>query len=266
METNHQTESEVNHNEKPGCLTAILRALGLGPKSTEREVPPYHIRDDFLSSAELNFYRVLRMAVSDWAVICPKVSLGELFYAKSGDYRQNRGWMNRIDRKHVDFLLCDPGTMQPLLGIELDDASHQQRDRQERDLFVNQVFATAGLPLQRVPVQTSYNVRELSVMLRQRAGVVNEGRAGSSESQVPAVRAEAVRSTVPEVDVKKRSGSMSASPSSHKDASPPCPKCGQPMVLRVVKEEGPHKGKRFWGCRDFPRCRGVREYVPAGEE
>jgi ssDNA-binding Zn-finger/Zn-ribbon topoisomerase 1 len=34
------------------------------------------------------------------------------------------------------------------------------------------------------------------------------------------------------------------------------------MVLRVVHKEGPHKGKKLWGCRDFPRCRGLREYVP----
>ncbi|HID54582.1 MAG TPA: hypothetical protein EYP41_21405 [Anaerolineae bacterium] len=40
---------------------------------------PYHLRDDFLSPAELNFYRVLRTAVSDWAIIFTKVSLGDLF-------------------------------------------------------------------------------------------------------------------------------------------------------------------------------------------
>ena len=38
------------------------------------------------------------------------------------------------------------------------------------------------------------------------------------------------------------------------------------MALRnyVVKKEGPHKGKKFWGCWNFPYCRGMREYVPEG--
>jgi hypothetical protein len=40
------------------------------------------------------------------------------------DYAQNRSWMNRIDRKHVDFLICDPGSMAPALAVELDDGSH----------------------------------------------------------------------------------------------------------------------------------------------
>ena len=42
---------------------------------------------------------------------------------------------------------------------------------------------------------------------------------------------------------------------------PECPKCGKPMVLRTVQREGPHYGKRFWGCTEYPRCRGVREYL-----
>lgn len=40
-----------------------LGFCNLKPKSTEREVLPYCVRDDFLSPAELNFYRVLRSAV-----------------------------------------------------------------------------------------------------------------------------------------------------------------------------------------------------------
>jgi hypothetical protein len=73
---------------------------------------------------------VLQSIVGDEAVVCPKISLGEssfareLFYAATGDYGKNRSWMNRIDRKHVDFLICDPGSMAPALAVELDDGSH----------------------------------------------------------------------------------------------------------------------------------------------
>jgi hypothetical protein len=40
--------------------------------------------------------------------------------------------------------------------------------------------------------------------------------------------------------------------------APPCPKCGSRMVLRVVSGEGPQKGKQFWGCPNYPKCRGMR--------
>jgi predicted RNA-binding Zn-ribbon protein involved in translation (DUF1610 family) len=36
----------------------------------------------------------------------------------------------------------------------------------------------------------------------------------------------------------------------------PCPKCGSVMILRETKK-GQNRGKRFWGCSNFPKCRGV---------
>lgn len=228
---------------RPGCLTAFLQWLGLAPKPRRETVLPYHLRDDFLSRAEPSFYHVLRITVTDWAVVCPKVSLGDLFFAQTGDYGRNRSWMNRIDRKHVDFLLCDPKTMRPLLGVELDDASHQQQKRIERDRFVEQVFAAAGLPLARVLVRTKYSTRELDAYLRGR--IDTHEPAPDAVTSPPAAEPE---SAIPQ------SATSDSSP-----LSPPCPKCGAPMVMREVAKEGPHKGNRFWGCPNFPRCRGIRE-------
>jgi len=37
---------------------------------------------------------------------------------------------------------------------------------------------------------------------------------------------------------------------------PSCPKCGASMVLRETKK-GQNIGKRFWGCTEFPQCRGI---------
>jgi len=34
--------------------------------------------------------------------------------------------------------------------------------------------------------------------------------------------------------------------------SPVCPKCGQPMVLRIA-ETGVNTGKQFWGCVNYPK-------------
>jgi hypothetical protein len=75
----------------------------------------------FLSPAEHNFFSVLRTTVSDQAAISVKVGLGDLFDVSSTKPREFRIYRNKIDRKHVDFLLCDPKTVRPLVGIELDD-------------------------------------------------------------------------------------------------------------------------------------------------
>jgi restriction system protein len=38
-----------------------------------------------------------------------------------------------------------------------------------------------------------------------------------------------------------------------------CPLCGSKMVLRTAKK-GPNAGEKFWGCPDFPKCRGTEPY------
>ena len=40
-------------------------------------------------------------------------------------------------------------------------------------------------------------------------------------------------------------------------AVPSCPQCGNVMVKRVARK-GANSGKNFWGCVEFPRCRGIR--------
>jgi restriction system protein len=37
---------------------------------------------------------------------------------------------------------------------------------------------------------------------------------------------------------------------------PACPRCGSEMVLRKAKR-GVHAGQQFWGCRQYPKCKGT---------
>lgn len=45
-------------------------------------------------------------------------------------------------------------------------------------------------------------------------------------------------------------------PASSESAPPTCPLCGKAMHRRVAKN-GAQKGKSFWGCSDFPNCKGI---------
>ncbi len=40
------------------------------------------------------------------------------------------------------------------------------------------------------------------------------------------------------------------------NANQDCPKCGGTMIKRIAKQ-GANAGKAFWGCANFPQCRGV---------
>ena len=45
--------------------------------------------------------------MSDWADVCPKVNLGDVFYATCKEFGDRQSYTNKINRKHIDFLLCD---------------------------------------------------------------------------------------------------------------------------------------------------------------
>jgi four helix bundle suffix protein len=47
------------------------------------------------------------------------------------------------------------------------------------------------------------------------------------------------------------------SDTSEKSDSPPCPLFGKP-VLRRTARQGPNTGQSFWGCSQYPDCKGVR--------
>jgi hypothetical protein len=214
-------------NRNSGCLTAffgIFLRRTTGDQSHTNGLWPYKTRDDFLTNAELSFYGVLTSTIGSRATICPKVGLRDLFWVATSQNQQAH-W-NQISQKHVDFLLCNPQTMQPLLAIELDDSSHASPRRQHRDADVDRIFEAAGLPLLRIPTQRSYQTQALSAVLNP---YLNDVPGASISPQVEPV-------TAPP------------------DKMPSCPKCGARMVVRVARQ-GQHKGQAFYACPNYPQCK-----------
>lgn len=242
----------MSSDKRFSLLRNLLRAVGLSAEAVDDVVDwigdllagegkdgpgqrspefPYYLRDSVLTAAELSFFGVLKQVVADRAVVCTKVNLGDLFVVKADDQSKYRTYTNKIDRKHVDFLLCDAQTMRPLVGIELDDKSHQRADRRARDAFVDQVFAAAKLPLLHVPVKRAYGLDELSTQLA--AYLKLPVNSPVIPQPKPVIVAESV--------------------------APVCPKCGSEMILRTVKN-GANAGNQFWGCSGYPQCRSMLPY------
>lgn len=144
-----------------GCLSLLtFGLLGRAKASTQRPLEhPYGLRDDFLSHAELSFYHVLRSTLAQDVTIVIKPRLSDILFVRQP--HKNQGARNRIDRKHVDFLLCETATMKPRLVVELDDRSHQKKDRQDRDELVDGALRTAGLPILHVQAMKGYVPQEL---------------------------------------------------------------------------------------------------------
>ncbi len=229
-------------NVSPTPLAVRLASIALPPEAplvtppvqeARRGAAPaeytYALRDDFLSPAEASFFHVLRAAVAADYLIFPKVRLADLVFPprQEGQF----GAWQRINRKHIDFVLCAPRTLRPLVALELDDRSHRRPDRLERDAFVDRVFADAGLPLVHVPARRSYDMRTVTALIA-------AAQTGLVDPAPPLVVA-----TAPV-------------------AAPHCARCGGELRLRTAAQ-GPRMGEQFWGCVNYPRCRQTVAVVAA---
>ncbi|MEO0599725.1 MAG: DUF2726 domain-containing protein, partial [Chloroflexota bacterium] len=144
----------------------------------------------------------------------------------------------RLENQHVygQFysytfdIYCNATTMRPLFGIELDDKSHQRKDRQARDTFVDGVFDTANLPLLHIPAQRSYRTSDIELQIAQFLDVQSNSQPSTDNHII------------------ETSAFMKM-----------CPKCGGEMVLREARR-GKNKGNQFWGCSNYPQCKTILKY------
>jgi hypothetical protein len=182
---------------------------------------PYRLREPFVSTTESALYRVLAQMAGGRYIICPKVALNDVFYIVRPN--ENVHFFNKIFRKHVDFLLCDPNSFAPAFGVEIVRPLSRNETR-EPDKFMEELFTSAGLPLVHVPSSEQYDAADVVALFQ--LAMTKIGGSGSLR-----------------ID---RSG----------DSVPHCPICGKMMVLRMHRN-GPNSGKKYYGCMDSPRCSGL---------
>lgn len=69
---------------------------------------------------------------------------------KGLDKSQWQTAFNRINKKHIDFVLCKPENLYPELLIELDDSTHKSDKVAKRDEFIEKLYEKTGYKLLRV--------------------------------------------------------------------------------------------------------------------
>ena len=191
------------------------------------------------SLAERSFLGVLDLAVGNDFRIFGKVRVADLLAPQGGLSKSERQVaLNRINRKHFDFVLCRSDDLTVLCAIELNDASHQQKHRQERDELLADVCRRAGLPLIIFDARHAYAAGDVSARIAEAIAVPGSHGAG----------------VVPEKTQLVSVKPSFASPDTA--VGPLCPRCSSVMVRRTAKG-GENAGKEFWGCSNFPKCREI---------
>lgn len=113
---------------------------------------------------EHRFFLTLVSVCKNKFYIIPKMGLWALV-----DHRDDITSWNKISKKHLDFTLCEPETMEPMLVIELDDPSHRKAKAKKRDAEKDEILAEVGVPILRIFVANKYNEEELKEKIRRTA-------------------------------------------------------------------------------------------------
>lgn len=240
------------------ALIAVQKGRGAAAAPEE---PSFDACKELFSPAERSFFGVLEQAVAGEFKVLGKVRLGDLVQpAKGLSQSRKTSLRNRIQQKHVDFVLCRPDTLAVAGLAELDDASHGRKDRVDRDGFVDKALASAGVPVLHFPARKAYAVAEVRSKLAESLALkateaetpkVQEVVAAAEVPAEPAPQAQAAQAQASEDAVPSATPPVAAPP-----ASPVCPVCSSAMVKRQAKN-GQYAGKWFWACSGYPKCRKI---------
>lgn len=124
-----------------------------------KQLATYEAITELVTKAELNYYKHLISVASKRGYrIFSKVRLGDLIQVRKGlDDKTKLILNNKIQRKHIDFVVCDPKSLKVLAAIELNDRSHNRADRIKRDEEVRTALLMANIPLYEVECHRSYS-------------------------------------------------------------------------------------------------------------
>lgn len=136
-------------------------ASQLKPTAAIPAIYHYERRDLIMTRAENEFFKMLDQAIGQKYYVFPQVHLSSLFEHKV----HGQDWwkaFHHINRKSVDFVICDRQTVQPVAAIELDDWSHKLDKRKTRDTEVERIFKGADFPLLRFGHKEPYTPQSIA--------------------------------------------------------------------------------------------------------
>lgn len=123
----------------------ILDLFGLRQKSQESyntanmiRVSPYY-QKNFMTGCELDFYDKIKELEVDYKIV-PQINLATIIQ------KRNKGYINELF-KNIDFAIFTNDYRQLLLLIELNDKSHNKKNRKNRDLKVKKICNEVDIKL-----------------------------------------------------------------------------------------------------------------------
>lgn len=147
-------------------LSLVILAMVM---KTTKHKANYSKHESLLTKAEQHFYNELKFVIPHGYVLCLKVRIADVLLGSTElTARNKKEWYSefaKISQKHFDFLICKESDLSFLCAIELNDSSHQRKDRAQRDDFIRAACLNAKLPLIEVLAARFYDREKLAKII-----------------------------------------------------------------------------------------------------
>lgn len=232
------------------AVVVAMVILRMPKRRNDQLIFPYSSKEFLMSPAERSFLGVLDQVLANNGYrVFAQVRLADVVQVDKDLKRAVwQSAFNTISRKHVDFVICRSDDMAILGVIELDDESHKQGKRKDRDQVVDKILEAADIPLVRIQAAATYAPNETRKLLSRQMGIEFAdqcSKQGCSPIELPTSTDNGREGINDPIDLDQNEG-------------PTCPKCGSLLLPRVAKK-GKYQGQKFWGCSQFPKCKYVEK-------
>lgn len=162
-------KGEIIKCEKCGNWHYTNAPCPVSNSTTDNDKYLYDVRKTLISKSEQGFYNAIKSSVPEGYCVFPQINLASFI-----DRTDNARFHNELFR-NVDFLITD-AEYTPKFIIEINDQTHLNNDRKERDEKVQKICEEAGIPI--LKLWTSYGVNPEYI----------KGRIDETLNKLPVVR------------------------------------------------------------------------------
>lgn len=129
-------------------IIGIAAAISMKISNIQKQPKETYRKKYLLTKNEYSFYQKIKPTIKEHnlKILC-KIRLADLIEPEPN--KNQKEWyaaFNRIKSKHIDFAIATED-MNIIALVELQDSTHQNSDRKERDEFINNAVTNAGYTL-----------------------------------------------------------------------------------------------------------------------
>lgn len=111
----------------------------------------YYLKNSIVTPVEKWMYNIIKDELTEEYFVAPKVGIKDFVGVKKGNNYMK--YFGHIAQRHIDFLVCKKETLSPAFGIEIDDTSHEQQNRKDRDQENDLIYNAIGIKVLHMPTK-----------------------------------------------------------------------------------------------------------------